>query len=115
MSRTYDVIIERENGHFRATLASLPGLSAEADTRDEALWQLQQAATSYLQRVELATIEVEMPAPTLRPGSPQAVLNAINASKLDVENDFYQEYLSNLAGEKLRQHNEVADEPTSGS
>ena len=109
MSRTYDVIIEREDGHFRATLTNLPGVSAEADTRDEALQQLQQAATNYLQRVELTTIELDVPA-ALRPGSPQAVLNAIAACKLDVHNEFYQEYLANLADEKRRQQIEAAAE-----
>jgi predicted RNase H-like HicB family nuclease len=110
MSGTYDVVIERENGYFRATLLNLPRVSAEADTRAEVLQQLQQAATNYLRQVELTTIELDTPVAAIRPGSPQAVLNAIAASKLDVQSEFYQEYLANLAEEKRRQRAEAAAE-----
>lgn len=110
MTRTYDVVIERENGYFRATLLNLPRVSTEADTRDEALRQLQEAATNYLRQVELTTIELDAPAVAMRAGSPQAVLNAIAACKLDVQSEFYQEYLANLAEEKRRQRAEAAAE-----
>jgi predicted RNase H-like HicB family nuclease len=110
MSRSYDVVIERENGYFRATLLNLPRVSTEADTRDEALQQLQEIATNYLRQVELTTIELDAPAAAMRPGSPQAVLNAIAACKLDVQNEFYQEYLANLAEEKRRQRAEAVEE-----
>lgn len=108
MSRTYEVIIERERGHYRASLTSLPRVSVEADTRDEALGQLRQAATNYLQNVELATIELDLPEGQIRLGSPQDVLNAIESCKLDVQSEFYQEYLANLAAEKQRQREEAA-------
>jgi predicted RNase H-like HicB family nuclease len=115
MSRSYEVIIERENGHYRASLTTLPAVSVAADTRDEALQQLQQAATNYLQSVELATIELDLPAAKLQPGSPQAVLNASAVCKLDVQSEFYQEYRDNLAAEKQRQREEAAEQAATGS
>ena len=63
-----------------------------------------------MKRVELATIELDIPAVALRPGSPQAVLNAIAACELDVQSEFYQQYLDNLAAEKRRQRAEAAAE-----
>ncbi len=46
---------------------------------------------------------LDVPMTELPPGSPQGVLSAIAACKLDVQNEFYQEYLANLAAEKYRQ------------
>ncbi len=110
MSKTYEVIIERNNGHFRATLRSWPEVAVEAGTREEALWGLRQAATNYLQNVELETIELDVAVGEFPPGSPQAVLQASAACKLDTQSEYYQEYLDNLAAEKQRQREEAAAE-----
>ncbi len=42
--KTYDVIVERQNGHFRAMFPSLPNIAAEGATRDEALASVTAAA-----------------------------------------------------------------------
>ena len=48
----YIVIVECENGLYRARIPSLPGLSAEGTTLEEALKEAQQEATSYLSRAQ---------------------------------------------------------------
>jgi predicted RNase H-like HicB family nuclease len=103
MSRTFDVIIERQNGHYRATVPVLPGVAAEAASRNEALTLVWQAAEDYLEQVEVATIEVEISAECLRPGSPQAVLRAAAECRVDPNDELYQEYVANLEAEKRQQ------------
>jgi len=56
--KSVDVIIEKINGHYRASIPTLPDISSEADSRDEALFLVRQAAEAYLARVEVASIEI---------------------------------------------------------
>ena len=57
--KTYDVIIEQQNGHFRALIPTLPNIAAEGATRDEALSNVKRAARRYLSTVEMATVELD--------------------------------------------------------
>ena len=62
--KTYDVIVEQQNGHFRALIPMLPQVAVEAATRDEAVVNAKLAAERYLSKVEIATVEVkERPVP----------------------------------------------------
>ena len=106
----YPVIIEQLNGHYRATIPALMNLMAEGNTRDEALDQVARAAEVYLQKIEIATIEVAAPARIVRRDSPQAWLNA--AGGVDPTDALYQEYLAELAAEKQRQREEAEAEQT---
>ncbi|MSQ46991.1 MAG: hypothetical protein EXR78_01175 [Deltaproteobacteria bacterium] len=55
------VLIESKNGLYRASIPSLPGLSAEGTTPEEALTGARQEATSYLARVAVASIDIDLP------------------------------------------------------
>lgn len=68
------VLIESKNGLYRASIPSLPGLSAEGTTPEEALTGAQQEAASYLARVAVASIDIELP--TLSHGSAQSWIEA---------------------------------------
>lgn len=57
--KTYDVIIEQQNGYFRALIPTLPNIAAEGATRDEAIANVKRAARRYLSTVETATIELD--------------------------------------------------------
>ena len=59
--KTYDVIVERQNGHFRAMFPSLPNIAAEGATRDEALAAVTAAAEQYLRKVEITTVHLAEP------------------------------------------------------
>ena len=73
----YQVIVEHENGIYRALIPNLPGLLAEGATRDEAVGNARRAAEAYLSEVEITNIEIHtQQEPSRRPGSPQAVLQA---------------------------------------
>ena len=62
--KTYDVIVEQQNGLFRALIPMLPQVAVEAATRDEAVVNAKLAAERYLSKVEIATVEVkERPVP----------------------------------------------------
>lgn len=54
----YPVIVERKNGIYKALIPALSDLSAEGSTSDEAVFNVQCAAKSYLARVEIRTIQV---------------------------------------------------------
>lgn len=110
MSRSYDVLIEQQNGCFRATVPSLPGVTAEAASQDEALKMVWRQAEIYLKTVEVATIEVEVPAERLRHGSAQAGLRAAAACRVDTEDPLQQEYLAQLEAEDERQRQEAKEE-----
>lgn len=57
--KTHDVIIEQQNGHFRALIPTLPNITAEGATRDDALTNVKRAAQRYLSTVEMATVELD--------------------------------------------------------
>ena len=56
--KTYDVIIEQQNGIFRALIPTLPNIVAEGATRDEAIINAKSAAQLYLANVEVAAVEL---------------------------------------------------------
>jgi predicted RNase H-like HicB family nuclease len=56
--KTYDVIVERQNGHYRALIPTLPSISVEGTTRDEAVINAKAAAECYLSKVEVTTVEL---------------------------------------------------------
>lgn len=68
--KTYDVIVEQQNGHFCALIPMLPQIAVEAATRDEAVVNAKLAAERYLSKVEIATVEVkERPLPQTPPST----------------------------------------------
>lgn len=68
--KTYDVIVEPQNGHFRALIPMLPQIAVEAATREDAVAQAKLAAEQYLSKVEIATVEVkERPVSQTQPSS----------------------------------------------
>lgn len=58
----YPVIVERKNGMYRALIPALADLSAEGQSPDEAVQNVQQAAEAYLAEIEFRTIQVATPA-----------------------------------------------------
>ena len=50
MKRTFDVVIERdEDGWYVASIPQLPGCHTQANSLDQALERIQEAATLYLE------------------------------------------------------------------
>ena len=99
----YTVLIECENGLYRARIPSLPGLSAEGPTLEEALKGARQEAASYLSRVAVATIEVDLPA--LHLGNAQAWLDAAGTFEGDQEQS---QHFADLAAERQQQRTAAA-------
>jgi predicted RNase H-like HicB family nuclease len=94
----YTVIVECENGRYRVQIPSLPGLSAEGATQEEALQEAQHEAEAYLSRVALTTIEVNVPAAHL--GSAQAWLDAAGTFEGDQEQH---QHFTDLAAQRQQQ------------
>lgn len=105
--RTFDVVIEQQNGHYRASVLSLPQIAVEAASRDEALTQVRRAAEDYFAKVEVATIQVATAEQDLRPGSPQSVLRAAATTRIDVNDELYQQYVADMDAEQQRQREEA--------
>ncbi len=99
----YTVIVECENGLYRAQIPSLPGLSAEGTTLEEALKGARQEAASYLSRVAVATIEVDLPA--LHLGSAQAWLDAAGTFEGDQDQS---QHFADLAAKRQQQRTAAA-------
>ncbi len=59
--KSYDIIVERNNGHFRALFPALPNIAAERATRDEAIAAATAAAQQYLCEVEITTVHLVEP------------------------------------------------------
>ena len=97
------VIVECENGLYRARIPSLPGLSAEGTTLEEALQGARQEAASYLSRVAVATIEVDLPA--LQLNSAQAWLDAAGTFEGDQEQS---QPFADLAAKRQQQRTAAA-------
>lgn len=92
------VIVEREAEHYRARVPSLPGLSVEGTTVEEAIRGAQQEVASYLSRVAVATIEVDLPA--LHLSSAQAWLDAAGTFKGDQDQS---QHFATLAAKRQKQ------------
>src|SRR5215210_4424564 len=123
--KTYYVIVERSNGHFRALFPALPNIAAEGATRDEAIAAATAAAQQYLREVEITTVHLAEPQPianeVLKQEAPQAKLEArlsvveeqyllaaawmrsAGLSPQDPDDPSYQEYLAILATQKQQQ------------
>lgn len=99
----YIVIVERENGLYRARIPSLPGLSAEGTTLEEALKGARQEAVSYLSRVAVATIEVDLP--VLHLSSAQTWLDAAGTFEGDQEQS---QHFADLAAKRQQQRTAAA-------
>ena len=105
----YPVIVEQKNGIWRAIIPALADLSVEGASRDEAVRNAQQAARAYLSKVEVTTIEVDLPhEQPLRPGSPQAVLKA--AGKFAGDEEAMQQHIEEIYAERRRQREEAERE-----
>ncbi len=102
------VIIENKGSVWRASIPMLGGLSAEGRSRDEALHKIWQALWSYLAKVEVVTIEVQLPPHRLRPGSKQAVLRA--AGKFAGDEEAMLKHIEEIYAERRRQREEVERE-----
>ncbi len=92
------VIVECENGLYRARIPSLPGLSAEGTTLEEALKEARQEAVSYLSQVAVATIEVDLP--VLHLSSAQAWLDAAGTFEGDQDQS---QHFADLAAKRQQQ------------
>jgi len=57
----YPVIVEKNNGVYRALIPTLAHLSAEGLSPDEAVQKVREAAEAYLATVELRTIDIRAP------------------------------------------------------
>ena len=56
---TLNVVLEKEQNHYRAIAPALPGCVAAGQTREDAIRQIQQTIADCLKRVEITTVEVE--------------------------------------------------------
>jgi predicted RNase H-like HicB family nuclease len=102
----YAVLIERRQKGWRAFIPALADLSAEGRSRDEAVQNVQRAAEAYLASVEVTTIKVRLPQePLQRPGSPRALLRALEAFAGDEE--ALHEHFEEIARERQRQRTEA--------
>jgi predicted RNase H-like HicB family nuclease len=104
--KEYAVLIERKKEGWRAFIPALADLSAEGRSRDEAVQNVQRAAEAYVASVEVTTIKVSLPQePLRRPGSPRALLRALEAFAGDEE--ALHEHFEEIARERQRQCTEV--------
>lgn len=105
--KLYDVIVERHNGVYRATVPTLPNLSAEGATRDEAVAQAKNAIEEFFKSAEVVTVAVDVPANEFRPYTNGydllrwMALHSRPATELD------EQFEAELAAEKQRQREEA--------
>jgi predicted RNase H-like HicB family nuclease len=104
--KTYDVIIERQNGIFRALIPTLPNIVAEGATRDEAIINAKSAAQLYLLGVEVATVQLaEGPALDHGLSTVEQVLMA--AGKFKGDEVAMLQHIDEIYAERRRQREEV--------
>lgn len=102
----YPVIVEQKNGIYRALIPALADLTAEGNSRDEAISNAQHAAEEYLAKVEITSINIGLgQGRTLRAGSPQALLKALEAFAGDEE--AIREHFEEIEKERQRQREEA--------
>lgn len=65
--KSFDVIVHRKNGAYRAIVPSLLNLTTEGKTRDEALHRMQEAIEDFFKSAEVVTVSIDVPALEYRP------------------------------------------------
>jgi len=101
----YPVIVEKNNGVYRALIPSLADLSAEGQSPDEAVEKVRDAAEAYLSSVELRTIEIGTPAIAPEPYSTaEDWLDAIKVFEGD--EDALKEHFAEIEDERQRERRE---------
>jgi predicted RNase H-like HicB family nuclease len=102
----YPVIVERKNGVYKALIPDLSDLSAEGNTSDEAVQNVQRAATAYLARVELRTIQVQIP--VVQPQRYSTARDWIEAAEAFVgDEEVIREHFAEIDAERQRQREEA--------
>jgi len=105
----YLVIVEQENGVYRARIPNFPDLTAEGTTRDEAVRNVERAVQNYLAGFEVTTIKVDVPVREARRYSTaQDVLRA--AGKFKGDEEAMLQHIEEIYAERRRQRDEVERE-----
>jgi predicted RNase H-like HicB family nuclease len=105
----YLVIVEQENGVYRARIPNFPDLTAEGTTRDEAVRNVERAIRNYLAGFEVTTIRVDVPVREARRYSTaQDVLRA--AGKFKGDEEAMLQHIEEIYAERRRQREEVERE-----
>ena len=108
----YPVLVERKNGHWRAVIPALAGLSAEGVSCDEAVSNAQLAAETYLSTVVVRTIQLI--APALQPHSYSTAQDWLQAAEAaphtDPNDEMDRQYLAEIEAEKQRQREAAEQE-----
>jgi predicted RNase H-like HicB family nuclease len=67
--KSFDVIVHRWNGAYRASVPSLPHITTEGATRDDALIKAQEAIEAYFDTAEVVTLSMDVPVMEFRPSA----------------------------------------------
>lgn len=65
--KSFDVIVQRINAIYRASVPALPHIATEGKTRDEAVYKAQEAIEEFFKSAEIVTVSVDVPALEFRP------------------------------------------------
>ena len=102
----YPVIVERKNGIYKALIPALSDLSAEGNTSDEAVLNVQCAAKAYLARVEMRMIQVQVPVD--QPHRYSTARDWIEAAEAFVgDEEAIREHFAEIEAERQRQREEA--------
>jgi predicted RNase H-like HicB family nuclease len=102
LAMEYPVIVERKNGVYRALIPALADLSAEGQSPDEAVQNVQQAAEAYLAQIEFRIIHVASPArPLSRYSTAQDWLEAVQV--FDDDDEALREHFAEIEMERQRE------------
>ena len=105
----YPVIVEQKNGYWRAVIPSLPNLTADGETCDEAVLNAQRAAEEYLSQVVIATIDVATPHhKSPNPRDRETWIRSLGKFKGDEE--AMQQHIEEIYAERRRQREEAEQE-----
>jgi predicted RNase H-like HicB family nuclease len=108
--KMYDVIVERRNGVYRASVPTLPNISVEASSRDEAVANAKKAIEDFFKSAEVTTVAIDVPANEFRPYSKPSDLLRWAALHSRPADEFNEQYQAELDAEKQRQREEAERE-----
>jgi predicted RNase H-like HicB family nuclease len=102
----YPVIVEQRNGVYRALIPTLPNVSAEGASYEEAVRGAQHAAEAYLSQVVVTSVEVEtIQQGPFNPRSPQTWINS--AGRFADDEEAMQTHIEEIYAERKRQQEQV--------
>jgi predicted RNase H-like HicB family nuclease len=106
--KSFDVIVQRENGGYRGVVPDLPSITVEGSSPDDVFAKAKVAIEEFFATAEVRTVSVDVPAEEYRPYTNGRDLLRYMSLYSREPTEMDREYWAELEAERQRQREEAA-------